>query len=414
MHKYDVGENEVWTAAGSPHIVEYDVSVRNGAKLTIEPCARVQLAAGKRITVAYPGTPNIGGTLIAEGTPEHPIWFERRDAEPWASLYIHAPGTARLANVFLSGGGGGSFESGATIDVLGDSTLPADALLYVDNVKIEGSVGTGVWMQRGSTFMAGSKNLTVTGSGNDESPFPLRISEHTMDALPVGKYTGNKIDEILLQTEGYGIAGGGLTVDATLHERGVPYRMGDSQVDSFIIGRSDDGPVATLTIEPGVVMRFEKQNAFRIQTFTTDKPAQAALRAIGTAEKPIVFTSASATPKAGDWEGLWFGGIPLPTNRLDHVRIEYAGYDCGCILNTCSNIGQHEGAIIFTAQVPSAFVTNTVFKEIAGHGITQGFDGDFVNFRPTNTFEGVTGCAQTLPRVKTGSCPDPRPMCDGM
>lgn len=414
MHKDDVADGEVWTAAGSPHIVEYDVNVRNSAELTIEPCATVQIAKGKHIHVAYPGTPNSGGTLIAEGTAAHPIRFESWKGEPWGSIYAHTPGVVRLAHVTLTGGGGGDFEDHATINVLGNSELPADPILFVDHVRIEKSVGTGLWMQRGSTFIGGSKDLVITGSGNDVEPFPLQIEEHAIDALPTGTFTGNEIDEILLRTTGFGVAGSGLAVDATLHERGVPYRMGKSKLDDFIVGGKDDGLPATLTIEPGVTMRFEKETTFRIQSFISSQPAKGALRALGTADKPIVFTSASATPAAGDWQGLRFGGIPLDTNKLDHVRIEYAGFDCGCSLNTCSDIGRHEGAIIFTNQPPSAFVANTLFKNIAGHGITQGFDGALVNFRPTNTFEGVSGCPQTLPRVPSGSCSMPKPACDGL
>ena len=107
--------------------------------------------------------------------------------------------------------------------------------------------------------------------------------------------------------------------------------------------------------------------------------------------------------------------MPQAANAFDHVRIEYAGYDCGCSRVTCSaGIEEFEAAVIFSNQPPSAFITNTVFKEIAGHGIVQGFDGSLVNFRPTNTFEGVTGCVQTMPRLPTTNCPDPKPVCDGM
>ena len=45
-------------------------------------------------------------------------------------------------------------------------------------------------------------------------------------------------------------------------------------------------------------------------------------------------------------------------------------------------------------------------------GITEGFDGAFVDFRPTNTFEGVAGCAQTRPRESSTQCPSPKPACD--
>lgn len=411
-HAGDVKDGEVWTAAASPHVVTADVNVRTGAKLTIEPCARVELAKGAHVRVAYPGTPNIGGTVVAEGTAEHPITFAGRGGERWASLYVYAPGTARLAYVTLEGGGGGDFEDGATLDVIGDGALPADPLLFVDHVVVKGSLGTGVWMQRGSTFVAGSHDLTVTASGGDATPFPVQISEHAIDAFPTGTYTGNRIDEILLRTEGTGVAGSGLAVDATLHERGVPYRMGKTNLDDFRIG-GDKGP-ATLTIEAGVVMRFEKGTAFEVQHFTSDQPSSAAVRAIGTAARPIVFTSAAAAPKAGDWRGLWFGGAPLAQDALDHVRVEYAGADCSCVLSTCSNITQHNGAVIFTAQPPGAFITNSVFREIAGHGVTEGFRGTLVNFRPTNTFEAVTGCVETMPAPTTGSCPEPPPACDGL
>jgi hypothetical protein len=411
LHKGDVAQSEVWTAAGSPHILDYDTNVRNGATLVIEPCAEVQLAAGVNIQVAYPITPNTG-TLIAEGTAEKPIRFSGKDGARWASIYAQAPGTVRLAHVTFEGGGGGDFEHGATLNMLGNSEMPADAMLFLDHVKITRSLGTGLLMQRGASFVAGSRDLVVTGSGNDENPYPLEIEEHSIDTLPTGTFTGNKTDEILLRRVGNGVAGSGLVVDATLHDRGVPYHVGLSKNDDFVVGGGEEGTVATLTIEAGVVMKFTEGSAFEVQHFTNLKPSTGAVRALGTAERPIVFTSVSATPKAGDWRGIWFGGVPQATNELDHVRIEYAGHDCGCSLLTCSNIAQYEGAVIFTAQPPSAFITNTVFKDVAGHGVTMGFDGTLVNFRPSNSFEGVTGCVQTRPRNVDTSCPNPRPACD--
>ena len=413
-HEGDVKDGEVWTAAGSPHIVEYDVYVRDGAKLTIEPCAEVRIAKERRISVAAPLSPSTG-TLIAEGTATKPIKFTSDGADRWGSVYVAAPGTARFSHVTFENGGGEATERGATLVAVGDDQEPlSDAVLFLDNVTIKKSRGAGIWMQRRSKFITGSKDVTVTESGDDESPYAVEISEHAIDSLPTGKYTGNKTDEILIRTEGDLGAGTGLVDDATLHDRGVPYHMGDGESDSFVIGSTDENKITTLTIEPGVVMKFEPKTAFMVQLYTTEKASNAVVKAQGTAEKPIVFTSASPTPKAGDWRGLWFGGIPQAANVLDHVRIEYAGYDCGCALNTCSAIEESNGAVIFSMQPPSAFITNTVFKEIAGHGITQGFNGTLVNFRPTNTFEGVTECVQTLPSNPSAQCPDPRPACDGM
>jgi hypothetical protein len=410
MHAGDVKGVETWTAAASPHIIGTSVWVRDGAKLTIEPCASVLLAQDQNLSVAYPSTPNTG-TLIAEGSPTHPIRFAGQNGARWADLIVHAPGTARLKYVTLEGGGGnvGNGTGGATILVSGDGVLPADPTILLDHVTIKGSATGGLWMRSGATFLPGSTDLVVTQSGSTDYPYPVQLEEHSIDGLPTGSYTGNKIDEMLLRTFGTGVAGGGLIVNATLHDRGVPYHV----EGNFSIGGGTTR--ATLTVEPGVTMKFEPQAQLRIQAFTGTDPANAAIVAVGTAAKPIVFTSAAPAPKAGDWNGLWFGGALEPTNRLDYVHIEYAGYDCLCSFNSCSDITTYSGAVILTNPPPNgAFITNSTFKAIAGHGVTEGFEGSLVNFRPTNTFD-VSKCVQTLPKVVSPqSCPNPLPACDGL
>jgi len=405
LHAGDIAADEVWTADAGPHVVEQDVTVRSGAKLTIEPCAEVQVAAGKHLHVAYPGTPN-KGSLVAVGTAKRPIRVHGKDGARWASLHVETPGTAKLAYVTFENGGGGDFENGTTLNAVGGAE-GADPLVFVDHVTINGSLGSGAWMQRGASFAADSKELSITGSGG----YPLELSEHTLDSLPDGKLTGNAEDEILLVPEGSRAGGSGFLADATIHARSVPYHVGRSIGSSLIIGRRADGKLVTVTVEPGVVMRFVKGGALKVQHFTNDKPSTGALRAIGTADKPIVLTSAATAPAPGDWVGVWFGGVPQPTNAIEHARIEYAGGDCGCILLSCSAITEHEGAIILTAPPPSAFVKSTTFASIAGHGISEGYRGAFVDFRPTNTFD-VSGCAQTRPRETAQACPSPLPACD--
>ncbi|HVH43039.1 MAG TPA: hypothetical protein VM925_11870 [Labilithrix sp.] len=409
FHKGDIASDEVWRADDSPHIIDYNVTIRNGRKLTIEPCAEVELAKGAHLQVAFPGTPNTG-SLVAEGTTMRPIHFTGKDGARWSSVMVHAPGTARFAHTTFEGGGGGDFQDGATLVVVGDGVDGVDPLVFLDHVTIARSLGVGAWLQRGASFVPGSRDLTIRESGSSEHPYPIEIGEHALDALPTGNYTGNAKDEILLEPQGGQTAGSGLLADGTMHDRGVPYHVGRSQGSSLIVGGRPDGQLVTLTIEPGVTLRFEPKSAFKVQHTANEKPSTAALKAIGTADKPIVFTSAASSPAPGDWQGLWFGGIPDPSNVIDHVRIENAGSDCGCILSTCSAIAEHEGAIIFTAQPPRAFVTNTTFANIASNAISQGYLGAFVDFRPTNLFEGVAGCVQTRPAMAT--CPSPRPACD--
>lgn len=66
-----------------------------------------------------------------------------------------------------------------------------------------------------------------------------------------------------------------------------------------------------LTIEPGVVMAFEDGEFFEVT---------GELRAVGTADLPIVLTAVN--PEAGAWAGL---ALRNGDGQLEHVTIEYAG-----------------------------------------------------------------------------------------
>lgn len=101
---------------------------------------------------------------------------------------------------------------------------------------------------------------------------------------------------------------------------------------------------AVLNIEPGTVIKSEGKSALIVRKFGK-------IMAVGTKEKPIVFTSKKADPKPGDWAGVVifgnalvsspdgklafeadanevFGGPNAADNsgHLEYVRIEYGGY----------------------------------------------------------------------------------------
>lgn len=402
-HAGDVAGDAVWTAAASPHVVTADVLVRNGASLTIEPCAEVVVAEGAHLLVAFPGKSE--GTLRAEGTAKRPIRVRGEGGARWASLQVHAPGTARLAHVAFEGGGGGDFEDGVTVHAVGAGDGHPLRILAVDHVTVSGSLGSGVWMERGAAFVGGSRDLVVRGAGAQ----PVIVSEHAVGSLPTGSYVGNGADRILLVPEGGPVAGQGLQDDAAIHARGVPYVVGRGERSNLVIGGRPDGKLVTLTVEAGVTLQMRKGSAIKVQAFTSDAPSSAALRVLGTAASPVVLTSAEPAPAPGDWVGVWYGGAPGATNAIEHARIEYAGGDCGCILATCSAITSHAAAIILTAPPASAFVRDTQVVASAGHGVSRGYVGAAIDFRPTNDF-GVAGCAQTLPSA--ASCPSPKPACE--
>jgi TonB family protein len=85
---------------------------------------------------------------------------------------------------------------------------------------------------------------------------------------------------------------------------------------------------ATLTIEPGTVVRFsansDNQNSGREAT-KCELIIEGTLIADGIASKIIRFTSSQALPKAGDWYGIVIKGSQTKS-ILNHCTIEY-GYD---------------------------------------------------------------------------------------
>lgn len=111
--------------------------------------------------------------------------------------------------------------------------------------------------------------------------------------------------------------GGAVNADRTLSKACSPYTI-KSDID--VNGN------ATLTIEPGVTLRFDPEREISI-----GYSAAAKLLAVGTAAEPIVFTSSAATPGAGDWVG-----VKLWTNTMNGTALKYVKFDyCGSNSDAC-------------------------------------------------------------------------------
>ncbi len=409
IHEGDLAADETWTAEASPHIVRGDVHVREGRKLTIAPCAVVQLESASNLDVAFPLTPG-QGSLVAEGTADKPIRFQGKDGARWGHINVVAPGTARFAHVTFEDGGGGETRGHETIYATGDGSFGRKPLLFVDHVTIKGSRGAGIRLDTGAAFAPGSKDLTITGSGanNDFHPYPLDVGQAAVDTIPTGTYTGNAKDEILIMPETVDGAGG-FQQDTTMYDRGVPYHVSNAaDHDDLMIGTGSKD--AILTVEPGVTIKFEKTAALLIESHGA---GTSSIVARGTKEKPIVFTSASATPAPGDWRGFYFNGPIAPKNALEHVRIEYTGADCSCSMVTCSaGVAEYEGAIIFGEEPKAMFMKDSVIAHGSGHGVVQGYTGLNLDWKGAgNAFEDIAMCPVTLARNPDTSCPDPMPPC---
>lgn len=394
-HAANINADETWTAATGPHVVANDFTIYG--VVTLEPCVEVQLAAGVTVTVG------LKGAIRAAGTADRPIAIDAEDpAKPWATIRSIG-GEVTLAYTTVSGGGqpasnGTAYTQGALYGQAGSDPTAAAAAFSLTHVTIQGSLSDGVTLN-GIGFDPASDQLTISGSAQ----YPVRLGPQALGTLPAGSYTGNAHDEILVA----GGVGAGIQVGTStaIHARGVPYHVGDAtELAELRVGDGPGTPVATLTIDPGVTLRFETGGVLAVEHFSSDTPASGALVARGTAAAPIVFTSAAAVPAAGDWVGLFFSSDPDPSDALDHVTIAYAGGDSstigGCPLNTSAR------AALLVGYLPAGgFLTNSIISDSARDGTFRGWIGSDIDFNSTNTFTNVPGCHETNVLTAQGVCP---------
>ena len=391
-HEGEIKVDETWSA-DSVHLIPHDFNIL--AKVTIAPCAQVQIGGGATVTVGA------SGSVYARGEASQPITIGAQDAtKPW-SMIRAIDSTIDLAYATVSDGG--QPASNAVPDTVGafmmqstsgDGLIP---MLRVDHVTIQGSRSNGVVLM-GAGFSPDSKALTITKAAQ----FPMRIGAATIGRVPAGTYTGNGTDAILV----IGGVGTGLSIteDETVMNHGVPYQLGDGQASAELrVGNG--GPLATLTIEAGVTMAFKKGGGLFVEFASSTNPASGALVANGLPAKPITFTSAEAAPAAGDWVGVAFNGTPSQTDKLDYVVIEYAGGDSSTIAGCPLNTKVSAGLLLLGGKPSASFLTNSTIKSSARDAVFRGWIGADIDFTSSNTFRDIPGCHETNVLVQQGVCP---------
>jgi hypothetical protein len=347
--------NTTWYAGASPYILEGDVTVAQGAKLTIEPGTLVKSKGGGLV---------VRGSLLAKGTAEQMIVLTAERESPegrwrgvvfdqtgeqesllervrvaWASVGIsclasspkilasemtenetgllvrHASArpVVERNQIVLNRGDGVAVQDAAapalTANRIAQNVRHGIAVTKAAGLSIRGNE---LLDNGGMQVLNAASSETVDLSGNwwgtaegtailSKMDGAVLIKDYLDGPLPGGK-------PVALPTIGPEL-GGTLTTSAFLLAAKGPYLV----TRPFVIDKG-----ATLSIQAGVVIRFKAgDNSLVVR--------DGAIQAFGTASRPIRMTSANASPRPGDYtNAVRFEGSGQQPSLLRYVRIEYA------------------------------------------------------------------------------------------
>ena len=288
----DILTDTVWTLAQSPYLVQkIQVRVAPSATLTVEPGVEVRFAQSTGMLVE--------GNLVAMGTITQPITFTGSTETPgwWDGIRIQGDLQGNIANLNR-----GSRFSHVTIAYGGNgyaNLVLDDAHATVEASTIRDSGKHGIYtLDEGVVDVRDSRFISNT-------EYALMLNMGALDPVLTGlQATGNGQDAVGL----WASASTDMTGDYVWENPGIPYQA----VSHVILEKG-----ATLTVEPGVEVRFDQSTSFLVY---------GNLLALGTASQPITFTGTTKQP--GWWDGLRIVGTSDERNvgnELAYVTLEYGG-----------------------------------------------------------------------------------------
>ncbi len=131
----------------------------------------------------------------------------------------------------------------------------------------------------------------------------------------------------------------------------------------------------TLTIEPGTIIQFAEHTALIVD---------GTLRATGTAEAPITFTSSHRNPQPGDW-----GHIHFRDSSSDARFDSYGNYLGGSILRHCiveyaggADVADKPTAVYIENAAP--FIDHNIIRKNRAYGIYAADIGEGLQVRISN------------------------------
>ena len=332
----------VWPAG--TYLVTGQTNVERGATLVVEAGAVVKFDTNQGMRVF--------GTIEVEGTAESPVVFTSKDddslGEPipgsdgipepgdWMSVIVQyegwgvdAPAPVGNFNHALLRYGGGTWSNWGNIvfeGALGRFVDSRSEWSSTQGASVFPYFGSGINVRR-STFSDNALDgVLTTGWGTFTDNSFDRNGGCGLRTFGLDAHIGSFIDN-----RGSGNAVNGLCMSGHVSRHDSLWSDPTGSFPFIIWGQVWVDPGVTLTITPGTVV---KPIVFGIFVAGT-------LNAIGTRERPVVFTSIhddtwggdsegdgdSVQPAPGDWSWIWIGGNGLDwaVGHFQHALLRYGG-----------------------------------------------------------------------------------------
>lgn len=297
-------ENRVLTKnpnAAVDYIITCKMTV--SADITVEPGVVIEFEQDAGISIDDFNIPS--ASFSAKGTADKPIVFRGVVSNKgyWRGLLFDSNSTRNELNyVQIDGAGGRSFNSN---NDRGAIIVWAEGRLKLTNSIITNSETYGL------NAGYGNATLEITNNQFKDNAAPVKINPEYINNLnATNDFTGNTQDFVYVES-------GSITAESTWKKLNVPYVVMNSSTYGFSDG-INLGDV--LTIEPGVIIEFDSSTKLNLLDDS------AAIRAIGTANEPIIFTAVNKVQNG--WVGIYFDSAH-PLNEIAFAEFRYSGKTTG-------------------------------------------------------------------------------------
>ena len=283
---------QTWKNLNTPYVITDEVDI--DGTLTIEPGTTFRFDAGGWLGIGN----STATTFIADGTSLLPIIFTTSSTSPvagaWRGITFYNLTQSNSKMNFCTIDYAGSGATYGSLHMVGLSSI-----IFTNNT-IRNSSSYGIVMETPAGF--------TTFSGNTINNCVNHLIMLSILHLPdLG--TGNTLTAA---------AGRGIAISGSVkYTNPVTWKK---QTADFYVSIGTVYIDGDITIEAGTKFLFVNDTYFDFGNYANTK-----LTAVGTALAPITFTSASSSPVAGVWRGIYFDSYTQTNTGLSYCEFMYTG-----------------------------------------------------------------------------------------